>query len=115
MRFLSHTWRLSLALAALIMLFVAAYMMMAKHDFEADKTASVLESQRVQVKAASVAFERLTERALFDARAILAGYDRKIGQLNPATQHVFWENPNLLAVEFTHAPDVISLEKLPGF
>ncbi|MBX3021598.1 MAG: SpoIIE family protein phosphatase [Bdellovibrionales bacterium] len=115
MRFLTHTWRLSLALAALVALLIAGYMIMVGRDFEAEKTATVRASQRLQVRAAAKAFERLTEQALFDARAVMAGYNHKHGELSPATQRVFWENANLLAIEYTHPPAHIHLEKLPGF
>lgn len=114
MRFLSHTWRLPLMLAALIAFFVAAYMVMAKHDFEADKTASVLESQRLQMRAASANFERQTERALLDARSVQAGFNPGTGEFSPSVQKLFWENPALLAIEYTSAKGHIALEKGPG-
>lgn len=111
MRHLNQTWRLSLAIASLIAVFLGLFVLMARQDFARDKTKTLLEEQRRQLDGASKLFARDLEQALFDAHAVLGGE----GPVHPSAQKLFWENARLLAIEWTPTHgDGVMLEKRAG-
>lgn len=117
MRFVSLKWKLSVSFILLALGFVSIYVVLAKRTFESDKISYIFESQQRQVSGLARNLENQIARVLFDARTILSGYDFPTKQLNPAAQTIFWEHPNLLAIEAglaSSATPAATLEKTPG-
>lgn len=99
MRFVSLKWKLSISFIVLALGFVSIYVVLAKRTFESDKVSYIFESQQRQVSGLARNLENQIGRVLFDARTILSGYNFQTKQLNPAAQTIFWEHPNLMAIE----------------
>lgn len=115
MQFHSHTWRLGLSTAALITLFILSFMLITGKEFVANTAETTLAHQRQVLKLGALAFERRLEQTEFDARAVLSGLDQTTLKLNPATQRLFWENPNLSALELRRdGRSLLAMEKSPG-
>lgn len=117
MRIFSLKWKLSLSFILMALSFVGLYVVLAKKTFESDKISYIFESQQKQVVQLARTFDQLTERVLFDAQAILLGFDYQSRRLNSSSQKVFWDHPKILAMSFRAKESgllSIKLEKSQG-
>lgn len=115
--FVSLKWKLSLSLVMMALGFVAIYVALAKKTFESDKISYIFETQQRQVGSMAEAASAQIERIMFDARSIVAGFDLPQKKFSPATQPIFWEHPQILAVSVGAENDDgndVTIEKSPG-
>lgn len=115
--FISLKWKLSLSLVAMALSFVGIYVLLAKKTFESDKISYIFETQLRQVGSMADTVSSQIERILFDARSIATGFDPSAGRFSQATQPIFWEHPQILAIAVSEGADFsksISMEKSPG-
>jgi sigma-B regulation protein RsbU (phosphoserine phosphatase) len=116
-KFISIKWKLSLSFVLVALGFVALYVVLAKRTFESDKISYIFESQQRQVGALAANIHTQVERLMFDARSIASGFSAETKKFATATQPIFWEHPQLLAIQVQFGPgpeDNVNLEKSPG-
>lgn len=117
MKNLSIKWKLSLSLIGTGLCLVMFYVFIAKRTFESDKISYVFETQSSRVESVKREIGQHFERALLNARSVVATYDASQGKINLAGEQIFQEEKNLLALELwnedTHQA-VFRMEKVPG-
>jgi sigma-B regulation protein RsbU (phosphoserine phosphatase) len=116
-KFISIKWKFSLAFVLVALGFVGLYVVLAKRTFESDKISYIFESQQRQVGALANSISSQLERLIFDARSIASGYDPVQKKFASATQPIFWEHPQLLALKVqpgANTSDAIVIEKSAG-
>ncbi len=115
--FVSIKWKLSISLVMMALGFVAIYVALAKKTFESDKISYIFETQQRQVGSMAESASAQIERIMFDARSIVAGFDLEQKKFSPATQPIFWDHPQILAISVGLGSDTssdVTIEKSPG-
>jgi len=114
-KFFSLKWKLSLSFVAMALIFVGLYVVVAKRTFESDKISYIFETQQRFVGRIAASATSQVERIIFDARSIAAGFDPVNKKFAAATQPIFWEHPQILALQMTVGPgDGVAIEKAAG-
>lgn len=99
---MSIKWKLSIAFILLSLGIVGLYIATAKRTFESDKISYVFDTQQRQVSQLSSEFSETSSRVLFDARAILSGFDAKTGTLSTDADTLFKNHGTIHAIDFRH-------------
>ncbi len=115
--FVSLKWKLSLSLVVMALGFVGIYVLLAKKTFESDKISYIFETQQRQVSAMAETVSAQIERIMFDARSIVSGFDPVQRRFSSATQPIFWDHPQIMAIAVAEGGDFsksLNMEKSPG-
>jgi sigma-B regulation protein RsbU (phosphoserine phosphatase) len=111
---MSIKWKLSIAFILLSLGIVGLYIATAKRTFESDKISYVFDTQQRQVSQLSSDFFDSANRVLFDARAILSGFDAKTKKLSIDADTLFKNHTSIFAIDFRrigNAEPLVFLEK----
>jgi sigma-B regulation protein RsbU (phosphoserine phosphatase) len=117
MRFHSIKWRITAFFILLSTGFMGLYVYITKQTFESDKISYVFESKQVQTDQYAQNIASQISRVIFDARAVLTGFDRSTRQLTPSSDRLFQGQSQVQALEVTDQltkQTLLSLEKKPG-
>jgi phosphoserine phosphatase RsbU/P len=97
---MSIKWKLSIAFILLSLGIVGLYIATAKRTFESDKISYVFDTQQRQVSQLSAEFSESASRVLFDARAILSGFDANSKKLSTDADTLFKNHSTIYAIDF---------------
>jgi phosphoserine phosphatase RsbU/P len=117
MRFHSIKWRITAFFILLSTGFMGLYVYITKQTFESDKISYVFESKQVQTDQYAQNIASQISRVIFDARAVLTGFDRVTRQLTPSSNRLFEGQAQVQALEVTDQltkQKLLVLEKTPG-
>lgn len=93
---------------------MGAYVFMAKKTFESDKISYIFDSEQAQTSNIAEQIDQRLERAIFDGRSVLAGFNFEEKKLNSIGQKLFSEQKDIAAIEvvdFTQKETLLKLEK----
>lgn len=117
MRFHSIKWRITAFFILLSTGFMGLYVYITKQTFESDKISYVFESKQVQTDQYAQNIASQISRVIFDARAVLTGFDQTTRKLTPSSDRLFQGQSQVQALEVTDQltkQTLLSLEKKPG-
>lgn len=117
MRFHSIKWRITAFFILLSTGFMGIYVYITKQTFESDKISYVFESKQIQADQYAQNIASQISRVMFDARAILTGFDQQTRKLTPSSDRLFHAQAQVHGLEISDAKTnekLLSLEKSPG-
>ena len=113
---MSIKWKISFAFILLTFGIVGLYIAIAKQTFESDKISYIFDTQQREVSQISADLNEKVSRMLFDARAILSGYNATTQTLSTDADSLFKNHPQIEAIDVRNASTlqvVTAIQKTP--